>query len=184
MNRLPKARTENLVEQNLGRETLIYDLMLHKAFNLNETSSVVYKACDGQTTFEDLKKQHKFSDDFIYLALDELRRNKLLNGAYNSPFAKTSRREIIKRIGLTSIAALPLIVGLTAPQAVHAQSAEQTSCRAFLDECTCSVTRPDNGDEFFVACSDLGGTSDCGNAAGCECNVAPISNTGFCIQFL
>lgn len=57
MNKLPKAGTENLVEQNLGAQTLIYDLLTHKAFNLNETSSIVYKACDGKTSFDELKRR-------------------------------------------------------------------------------------------------------------------------------
>lgn len=38
MKKLPKARTENLLEQNLEKETLIYDLTIDKAFNLSETS--------------------------------------------------------------------------------------------------------------------------------------------------
>lgn len=64
MNTLPKARTEHLVEQNLNRETLIYDLVINRAFNLKETPSIVYKACDGQTTFQEIKRRQKFSDDF------------------------------------------------------------------------------------------------------------------------
>jgi hypothetical protein len=39
--KLPKARTENLLEQNLENETLIYDLTIDKAFNLNGTLSLV-----------------------------------------------------------------------------------------------------------------------------------------------
>ena len=72
--KLPKARTENLLEQNLKNETLIYDLRIDKAFNLNETSTIVYLACGQKLTFDELKRKHKFSDEFIYLALDELRR--------------------------------------------------------------------------------------------------------------
>ena len=75
--KLPKARTENLLEQNLEKETLIYDLVIDKAFNLNETSTIIYKACGQNMTFDELKQKTKFSDDFIYLALDELKRNKL-----------------------------------------------------------------------------------------------------------
>jgi hypothetical protein len=122
--KLPKARTENLVEQNLGAETLIYDLTTHKAFNLNETLSVVYKSCDGKMTIDELKRRSKFTEDFIYLALDELKQNDLLakDGDYLSPFADTSRREVIKKVGLATMLALPLIAGLVAPTAVHASS--------------------------------------------------------------
>jgi hypothetical protein len=124
MNILPKARTENLVEQNLGTEILIYDLNIHKAFNLNETSSIVYKACDGKASFDELKRQYKFTDDFIFLALDELKKNNLLanNTSYQSPFSGTNRREVIKRVGLATMFALPLITGLIAPTAAQAAS--------------------------------------------------------------
>lgn len=123
--KLPKARTENLVEQNLGAEILIYNLLTHKAFNLNETLSIVYQNCDGETSFGELKNKYKFTDDFIYLALDELKRSDLLakDAVYSSPFAKTSRREVIKKVGLATMLALPLIAGLVAPQASNAASA-------------------------------------------------------------
>jgi hypothetical protein len=125
MKKLPKARTENLLEQNLENETLIYDLLIDKAFNLNETLSAVYKACGRNQTFDDLKRRYKFSDDFIYLALDKLKRNNLLSGKdYVSPFADGSRREVIKKVGLASMMVLPIITGLVAPKAVNAASGD------------------------------------------------------------
>jgi hypothetical protein len=120
--KLPKARTENLLEQNLKNETLIYDLAIDKAFNLNETLSVVYKACGQNSTFDELKRKHKFTDDFIFLALDELKRNNLLADEYVSPFESVNRREVIKKVGLATMLALPLITGLVAPKAVNAAS--------------------------------------------------------------
>ena len=125
--KLPKARTENILEQNLENETLIYDLTIDKAFNLNETLSVVYKACGQNLTFDELKRKHKFTDDFIFLALDELKRNKLLVGEYVSPFVNTSRREAIKKVGLATMFALPLMTGLVAPQASRAASGQPDS---------------------------------------------------------
>lgn len=119
---LPKARTENLLEQNFKDETLIYDLTINKAFNLNETSTIVYKACGQNKTFDELRRKHKFTDDFIYLALDELKRSNLLAGVYDSPFASTNRRDVIKKIGLASMMVLPIITGLVAPKAINAAS--------------------------------------------------------------
>ena len=119
---LPKARTENLLEQNLEKETLIYDLSIDKAFNLNETLSVVYKACGRNLTFDELKHEYKFTDEFIYLALDELKRENLLAEDYKSPLGNVNRREVIKKVGLATMLALPLITGLIAPQAVNAAS--------------------------------------------------------------
>ena len=152
--KLPKARTKNLLEQNLKNETLIYDLTIDKAFNLNETSTIVYKACGQNQTFAELKRKYNFTDDFIYLALDELKRENLLNDvSYQSPFAGVSRREIIKKVGLATMFVLPLISGLVAPKASEAASVASGSS-GFLP--------------IFSACINQLG--------------APLCVTGFCIN--
>jgi hypothetical protein len=120
--KLPKARTRNLLEQNLKYETMIYDLTTNKAFHLNETLSAVYQACGQNQTFDELKRESKFTDDFIHLALDELKRNNLLADEYDSPFKSTSRREVIKKVGLATMFTLPLITALSAPIAARAAS--------------------------------------------------------------
>jgi hypothetical protein len=130
--KLPKARTENLLEQNFEKETLIYDLLIDKAFNLNETLTIVYKACGQKLLFDELRQEYKFTDDFIYLALDELKRNDLLADDYDSPFKSTSRREVIKKVGLASMLALPLVTGLIAPKAASAASGSGSPSDSFL----------------------------------------------------
>lgn len=165
MNILPKARTENLIEQNLKNEVPVYDLITNKAYN--ETSSIVYKACNGKTTFDELKRKYRFTDDFIYLALDELKRNSLLTDSYQSPFANANRREIIKKVGLATIFALPIITGLVAPTAIHASSVcacprdlpatcqeggfvFPVGCYKTSDDCTRTIFEP----EVKAACGD------------------------------
>ena len=140
MKLLPVARTEDLVVQQLDQEILIYDLKTNKAYCLNETSSIIFQACAKNTSFGELKRMHKFSEDIIFLALDELRRENLLaeNQQYNSPFSGMSRREAIRKVGFASVAALPVIAFLVAPTAVMSASAcrcarpgdclTQTSC--------------------------------------------------------
>ena len=119
---LPKARTTELVEQEAGAELIIYDLRTNKAFNLNETSKIIYNACAGRVTFGDLKRRHRFSDDLIHFALDELRNIGLIEGETSSHFAGLSRRDVIKRVGIGTLAALPVIAALTAPTAANAAS--------------------------------------------------------------
>jgi hypothetical protein len=46
----PLARREKLVVQNLGDETLIYDLDENRAYCLNETAARVWQFCDGEKT--------------------------------------------------------------------------------------------------------------------------------------
>ena len=155
--KLPKARTENLLEQNLEKETLIYDLLIDKAFNLNETLSIIYKACGQNETFDDLKQKHRFTDDFIYLALDELKRENLLAEDYQSPFANVNRREVIRKVGLATMLALPLIAGLVAPTAANAASGDQN---------------PVSGSDIGVGCNTLNGVKSGGG----------YCQSGFCVD--
>lgn len=78
MKKLPKARNENIVVQNLNDEVLIYDTITNQAFCLNETSAKVFNYCDGQTAFAELKSRYKYTDELIFLALDELKAKNLL----------------------------------------------------------------------------------------------------------
>lgn len=124
MDKLPLARHKDIVVQSLGKDILIYDMNTHKAYSLNETSSIVYEACGRETTFDELRIKNNFSDEIIFLALDELRRENLLeeNQIYNSPFTGMSRREVIRKVGFASMIALPIISSLVAPTAATAQS--------------------------------------------------------------
>lgn len=98
---LSAARTANLIEQDLGNELLIYDLRINKACSLNETSAIVYKAC-GEWSFEDLKREYKFTDDLIHFALDELDRRRLLENYRSGHFSGMNRREVVKRVDLAN----------------------------------------------------------------------------------
>lgn len=51
---LPKVRDTDIIVQELDRELLIYDLKINKAYALNEALKIVYLACDGETSDEDL----------------------------------------------------------------------------------------------------------------------------------
>jgi hypothetical protein len=119
--KLPNTRT-NLLVQDLNDEVLIYDLNADKSYCLNSTAKTVFNACNGKTTIEDLKIQTKLSEDLIFLALDEIKKNELIEGEYASPFAGMNRREVIRKVGLASMIALPVISGLIAPSAANAAS--------------------------------------------------------------
>lgn len=122
MRKLPKSRDENIVVQNLETEVLIYDILMDTAYCLNETSAKVFNHCDGKTSFDELKQKFKLTDEVIYLALDELKKHNLLVEEYASPFAGMTRREAVRRVGLTTFAALPLIATVVAPTAANAAS--------------------------------------------------------------
>jgi hypothetical protein len=130
MNYKPASRKSELVDQRAGNETLLYDLRINKAFCLNETSALVYQLSDGNrsvaeisdlmsTTLKDL-----VSEEMVCLALQELKKNNLLENAdeLTTNLAGITRREIIRKAGLVSMIALPIITGLVAPAAASAQS--------------------------------------------------------------
>lgn len=119
---LPKAHNENIVVQELENEVLIYDFQTDKAFCLNETLSIIFQHCDGKTSIGELKRRYKYTDDLIFLALDELHASNLIEGKKSAHFAGLSRREVIRKVGLGTMLALPVITGLVAPRAASAAS--------------------------------------------------------------
>lgn len=122
MLNLPKARNENIIVQEIGDEVMIYDTVTDKAFCLNATCAVIFNHCDGRTTFERIRRQYGYTDEIIHFALGELERIDLLAAGTNDYFAGLSRREVIKKVGLSSMVAIPLISSLAAPRAAQAAS--------------------------------------------------------------
>jgi hypothetical protein len=126
----PICRKTDIVVQEIESEFLIYDLKINKAYCLNETSAMVYQLCDGKRTVAEIsdlmssRLNALVSEDFVYLALRELERENLLedNQQFEDKFAGMNRREIVKKVGLTSMIALPLISSVIAPPAASAQS--------------------------------------------------------------
>jgi hypothetical protein len=115
--KLPKIRTGFIV-QELDNEVLIYDTNANKSYCLNSTARIVFGACDGEKLFSDLK----LPDELIFFTLDELKKNNLIEDNYVSPFAGINRREVIKKVGLSTMIALPIVSGLVAPSAAMAAS--------------------------------------------------------------
>ncbi|MGI8884488.1 MAG: hypothetical protein ACR2IA_09630 [Pyrinomonadaceae bacterium] len=97
---------------------------------------------------------NSINEDLIWLALDQLKKENLIE---NSPemetkFEGVSRREVIKKIGLSSMIALPVVVSLIAPTAAYVQA----SCNAVT--CSCTGPRDSGGNCTSTTC-----------ATGCTC---------------
>jgi hypothetical protein len=126
----PLSRKDQVVVQNIDGEVLIYDLRDNKAFCLNETSAVVWQLCDGNKTVTQISKElgdklnSPANEDLVWFAIDQLKKEKLIENSseLTSNFAGLSRREVIKRIGIGTAIALPIIASLVAPSAVFGQS--------------------------------------------------------------
>ncbi len=144
---IPTARKEGLVIQELSDEVLVYDLKNNKAHCLNQTAALVWKACDGKNSIgeivNDVEKQTKgkVSEDFIWLAIDQLNEKNLLDKEITPKFAGQNRRQVLKKIGLASMVALPIVASLTAPTAALAVacSGVVTTCVGCADGTPCDV---------------------------------------------
>jgi len=128
-------------------EVLVYDLDTNKAHCLNKSAAFVWRSCDGKTSISDIARLFeiqtgdKVSDDFVWLALDQLNENSLLEGEVKASFAGRSRREVIKKIGLASMVALPIVASLVAPKtAMAAVSCNCVSPGDCITQTTCLST--------------------------------------------
>ena len=133
----PVARKTGLVIQEVPDEVLVYDTETNKAHCLNRTAAMVWRSCDGTRSVSDIALHigsisgEIVSDDFVWLAIDQLNSNDLLEKEIRADFKGLSRRDVIKRIGLTSMIALPVIASLVAPPT--AMAAASCNCNQSAD---------------------------------------------------
>jgi hypothetical protein len=136
---LPHARSEGLIIERLQDEVLVYDLHHQKSHCLNQTAVLIWEHCDGQTDIAQmarvLRKEMKtpITEQTIWLGLKQLAGAHLLQERLITPtnLAKVSRRELIRKVGLTAAVTLPLILTITAPTAKA-----QASCLPRDSACT------------------------------------------------
>jgi coenzyme PQQ synthesis protein D (PqqD) len=124
----PAARKSGLVVQDMPDEVLVYDLESNKAHCLNTSAARVWRACDGTRSASDIARVYemesgdKVTEDFVWLAIDQLSENSLLEKSIKPNFAGQSRRDVIKKIGFASMVAIPVIASLVAPPSALAAS--------------------------------------------------------------
>lgn len=131
-SQIPLARHAGLVVQEMPDETLIYDLDGHKAYCLNQTAASVWQACDGKTSVADIIREFeaggngKASEDLVWLALDQINASGLLANTIERPSGGQTRRQMIRKIGLATAVALPVISSLVTPQ--NAMASASCAC--------------------------------------------------------
>jgi coenzyme PQQ synthesis protein D (PqqD) len=119
----PRARKDGLIVQELPDETLVYDLERDRAHCLNQTAAFVWQRCNGRTTPKEIADALRPSlsqpvdEKLVWLALDQLGRNHLLDDAAVPPpaFAALNRRELVRALGLTAAVAIPVVASIVAP---------------------------------------------------------------------
>lgn len=184
----PVSRKANLVTQEHEKEILIYDLLIDKAFSLNETSSMVWNLCNGANSVSEItadlskKLDSPVDEDFVWLALEQLKKENLLENGdeVTIKFGNFSRRDVIRKIGLSTMILLPVISSVISPPALQAAS---VACRG---NCRCPNTTTTNcngsattvGGITYVNCFTVSG-----NNSNCNCvgpfNVNDSAGSGF-----
>lgn len=162
---MPRARKEGLEVQDLVDEVLVYDLERHQAHCLNPVASLVWRRCDGRTSLAQvaaiLEKRYDFAaaEDIVRFAVERLRKTHLLEeqSAPVSGRAMSSRRELLKKLGLAATVMLPAVTSIVAPSPAHAASCmPPTGCVAGVNDCA-PCTNPGGGctDNPFRCCGGV-----------------------------
>ena len=141
------ARHNGIVVQEMPDEVLVYDLDSNKAHCLNSSAAQVWKSCDGTNSVADIVKQFdgKVTEDFVWLAIDQLNENGLLANEVAPRFHGQSRRQVLKTIGLASMVALPVIASLVAPSNAIAATSCNCTSNASCQGRACPSTTNCNG---------------------------------------
>lgn len=150
---LPLARSEGLIIESLEDEVLVFDLKSQKSHCLNRTAVLIWEHCDGQTNIAQMSRilnkdmDVPISEQAIWLGLKQLAGAHLLQERLKTPanIAMVSRRELIRRIGLTAAVTLPLILTITAPTAKAQASCLERGAACTLNSQCCSGNCRGNG---------------------------------------
>jgi hypothetical protein len=157
----PRARTEELVVEDLADEVLIYDRRNDQAHCLSREATMVWRVCDGTTPTAELATALSLTPETVERAIAELDACDLLEASPG-----VTRREATIRMAKVggAAAAAPLIYSILAPTPALATS--QATCLAIHP---CQIV-------------NNGGCDDC-YKAGCACCGAGTSGSGkLCTQ--
>ncbi len=123
---VPATRKDGLTISTLDDEVLVYDPEARRASCLNGFAAGVLELCDGQRSASDITRELPFKDvdeRMVTLALADLQKAQLLQDRVSFAaiaHAGTSRRDLLKRIGMGSAVAVPIIAGIALPTAAQA----------------------------------------------------------------
>ncbi|MBS1807098.1 MAG: PqqD family protein [Acidobacteria bacterium] len=178
-NLLPQARTNNLVTQEMPDEILVYDLKNHKAHCLNQTAAAVWKYCDGKTSVTEIAALIKqdinqtIDETSVWQAIERLSNVNLLETRVTPPagIPRLGRREALRRLGLGSAIAVPVVMTILAPTVLAG----------------CTFANQPNGDpcctdgQCSSTCCAVGTCATAGNiTAGNPCTAPCVCQSGTC----
>jgi hypothetical protein len=123
----PRRIQRGFSVQQVGSETLVYDDCRHRAYCLNESSSVIWRLADGERGIAEicmeasLELQTPVSEEFVVFAMEELRKAGLIEPSQTAGDGSSiSRRVMLQRLGVAGALLLPAITSIVAPTAAQA----------------------------------------------------------------
>lgn len=130
---LPTARKDDLSITWVNDETVVYDLLTHRASCLNKVTATVWNACNGknnEAALLDALTDAGFQDiqpKVVRQALQQLSQTSLLTETTDTPAAEhtsvnVNRRQVLRSLSRTTVAAIPVISSITIQSAAVAQS--------------------------------------------------------------
>ncbi len=118
-----QARSAGLVVRDLQGEVVIYDTITHQAHCLNPTAALVFRHADGRRTNAEIAALlgPGAKEELVGIALDQLAAAGLLErDSECAQPAASSRREVLKRVGLGAAVLAPVVVSLLVPTPAEA----------------------------------------------------------------
>jgi len=156
-NAKPVARKQGLVIQELPDEVLVYDLDRDRAHCLNQTAAFVWQRCNGKNSTAQIARtlgqqfDCKVDENIVWLALDQLGRNHLLETKPIPPaLLGMNRRAMVRALGLAAVVAVPVVTSIVAPTPAQAATcvgqggscSTASQCCPGLTQCTGGTCQP------------------------------------------
>jgi len=122
-------QASELLTQQVGPETLVYNERTHQAFCLNPVTAQVWKLLGRGLTLAEISAAASLAlgtpvtEDAALFALAELRRNRLLEPEPEPVLAARpvpTRRQLMRQIGAGALVMLPAVAVIMAPKAAQA----------------------------------------------------------------
>jgi hypothetical protein len=130
------TQKDGLTIRALDGEVLVYDPETARASCLNDFAAEVLALCDGKHSPAEIARDLSFKDvdeRMVVIALADLQKAQLLRSAPPvafGAFGRGSRRDMLRRIGVGTAIAVPVVTGIALPAAANG-----TTCSGLGQRC-------------------------------------------------
>jgi hypothetical protein len=203
----PLARTENVVVESVGDETVIYDTDAHVAHALKPLAAAVYTYADGKNTPSEIAELASYrlattvTESDVVAAIEQLDASALLDGPVLDVHSGISRRTALKTfaaagagsmlvMSVATSAASACVTCTSVPSANDSCVTGGGNNQAGTGDCPLCTTSASCGSDQVCCCTPCDGASvDCcqpvcywkstasGSSAGCPKGSLPLGST-------